>query len=100
MNMTTASTYGSASAPTPSKQPAMAEHAQRLHNHADALLGSNTRLAAILDRMHGPQPEVANEAKGQSTPVGVLYVAQFGAEKIGIEIDRLQNLLSRLEQVA
>lgn len=82
------------------KQTAMQEHAAKLHDLATALAQCNDRLSSMSGRIFGPEPATAaNEAKNPS-PSGVLYVASFGAERIGLEIDRLRSAISKLEQVA
>lgn len=83
----------------PPKQPAIQEHANRLHDSAAQLADLNGRLSNILSRLHGPSPEDPNAA-ATPTPNGVLYVAQFGAEKINLEISKLSGLVSKLEQLA
>lgn len=83
------------------KQSAMQEHAERLHDLAISIAGCNQSISAILDRLHGPQPEPAGKTdQAQTTPSGVLHVAQFGAERISQEIERLRHMISILERVA
>lgn len=82
------------------KQTAMQEHAHRLHQLAANLSNCNARLGSILDRLHGPTPEATGNGEKNPDPTGALYIAQFGAERISIEIDRLNQLCNRLEQVA
>ena len=96
-NMAQIAVNSAGSAP---KQPAMAEHAERLHNHAAQLAEINGRLASLLSRLHGPTPEGTSPNKDSPQPTGVLYVAQFGAERIGAEIDKLRQATSALEQFA
>jgi hypothetical protein len=82
------------------KQTAMQEHTQKIHLQVERLSECNSRLYGLLDRIIGSTPETSAEAKGAVSPNGVLYVAQFGVERIGQEIDRLQGQISRLESLA
>ena len=92
---------GAGSPIAPPKQSAMTEHAQRLHIQAEHLAKCNSRLYALLERMYGPTPETTSgPGKDQAGPSGVLYVAQFGAERIGLEIEKLGASIARLENVA
>lgn len=81
--------------------PAFVSHAQSLHDVAERFSMINGRLANVLARVTGPVPPTAAASTDKSpTPDGVLYVAQFGAERLRIESDRLDELVCRLENLA
>lgn len=80
--------------------PALATHAQSLHDVAERFSQINSRLANVLARVTGPMPPADNTKNPAATPDGVLYVAQFGAERLRIESDRLDELVCRLENLA
>lgn len=84
----------------PPKQSAMHEHSARLHDLATRLSQCNERLSGIINRAFGPEPQAAAKEVAQPNPNGVLYVAQFGAERIGMEIERLSQQIAKLEQIA
>lgn len=82
------------------KQPAMQTHAERLHDLAERLSSQVNRLGGFIDRVQpAPPSDTAGREAPQPAPTGTLLVAQFGAEKISLEIDRLNAVLNRLESI-
>lgn len=78
----------------------MAAHAERLHKLAAELQQLNNRLTNAIDRIAGPIPETVGNSKDLPEPgQGSLLVAQFGAERIGIGVNRLAELITRLEGI-
>lgn len=79
-----------------------------LENHASILtdlatdLGSQTaRLSHLLDRLAGPEPTTGNTGGGgkELQPSGVIYVSQFAAQRIRVEINQIAELIGRLENL-
>lgn len=74
-------------------------HAKKLHELAGQISDLNFRISSFLERMVGAVPqETASNAK-EPEPVGVIFVAQFGAEKIQRQIGVLSDQVARLEQI-
>ena len=92
---------GMTQVPSPKQSP-MDAHAEALSMLANKLIDANSRLNCALDRLRGPAPQTVPQ-QGQNTPAtpppsGVLHVAQFGAERIRLEIEQLYGALGELEQ--
>lgn len=84
-----------------SKQSPVQQHAQMLHEQAEALGNLNGRLSAFIERLAGPQPENPSEVSPpQPNPNGALLVAGFGAQRISLCIERLRELVTRAEKLA
>jgi hypothetical protein len=84
-----------------------AKPAGHLQKHADELaqIGAmftqqNLRLAELINRVFGPAPEQKTQSSQQQlSPSGAVYVAQFAARQIGNEVERLRDLIARLEEL-
>jgi hypothetical protein len=96
LTATTAKTYNQEL----TKQLPMTALADRLHDQASSLDTIAQRLSAVLERLNGPVPTPAPAGENnpsQSGP-GVLHVAQFGSQRIAMNIERLTAIAADLEQ--
>lgn len=75
------------------------QHAEHLNHLALVLNEQNNRLTSLLGKIFGPSPDERPAAEPEANG-GVLHVAQFAARRISIEVERLQVLASRLENLA
>jgi hypothetical protein len=82
------------------KQSPMTQLAERLHEQASTLDAVAMRLSAVLERLNGPAPTTAPSTENNAlTPgPGVLHVAQFGSQRIALQIERLNSIAYDLEQ--
>lgn len=74
-------------------------HAKKLHELAGQISDLNFRISSFLDRMVGGVPQEAASNAKEAEPIGVIFVAQFGAEKIQRQIGVLSDQVARLEQI-